>query len=208
MTTKKTIKPSGDVTSVNVSTGFVEGKDYFLYDRSKTKKQPLLYSSLLAQAKDFIAIWDPHYEENCGRLFCDMKNDGIVVEVLTICKGRESRKDIQIFANTILSAINKTDVPNCTVIVNALKWDYNERFTWATNWHDRFLIIDDDVYLVGTSMDAQSSRSDTFGIMRVAENKDKNLIRDTYISYRDQVIDESTSRGNGFKCTAKRGYVV
>ena len=186
----------------------MEGKDYFLYDRSKTKKQPLLYSSLLAQAKDFIAIWDPHYQANCGRLFCEMENDDIIVEVLTICQGNESRKDIQIFADTILSAIDKTKVPNCSVTVNALKRGYNDRFTWAANWHDRFLIIDDEVYLVGTSMDAQSSRSDTFGIMRVAENKDKNLIRDTYILYRDNVKDESTSRGNGFKCTAKRGYVV
>lgn len=200
------IRPSGDVSSVNGSTNFVEGKDYCLYDRKRTRNYPLLYQQLLAKAKDFIAIWDPHYQFDCDHLFCDMKNDDIHVEVLTICKGSECQKDIVLFANRILSAIDKQLVPKCSVTVIALKKDWAERHTWLPNWHDRYLIIDDEVYLVGTSMDAQGDKTGSFGIMRVAETKDKNLIIDTYIQYRDSVKDVSTQLiSNGYKFTAQRG---
>ena len=94
MTEKKKIKPSGNVSSVNGSTNFVDGKDYYLYDRSRTRSYPLLYQKLLAQAKDIVAIWDPHYQLNCQRLFSEMKTNDVVIEVMTICHGSESRKDI------------------------------------------------------------------------------------------------------------------
>lgn len=95
----------------------------------------------------------------------------------------------------------------CMVIVNALKHDWNERFTWIPNWHDRYLIVDDEVYLVGTSMDAQAANSSTFGIKRLTETKDKNIVIDTYVSYRDKIKDVSAPNSNGYKCTVKRGYV-
>ena len=129
MTEKKTIKASKDVSSVNGSTNFVEGKDYYLYDNSRTGKYPLLYQKLLAQVKEVVAIWDPYYQSDCKRLFCEVKTNDIVVEVLTICQGNENQRDIREFANKILSAIDKKAVPKCMVIVNALKHDWNERFT-------------------------------------------------------------------------------
>ena len=184
----------------------VDGKDYYLYDRSRTRSYPLLYQKLLAQAQDVVAIWDPHYQLNCQRLFSEMKTNDVVIEVLTICHGSESRKDIMMFADTILSAIDKKLVPKCMVTVNALKYDWDERITWAADWHDRYLIIDQDVYLVGTSMDAQSDKSSTFGIKRLTETKDKNIVIDTYVKYRDNVKDESAPNSNGYKCTVKRGY--
>lgn len=207
MTEKKTIKASKDVSSVNGSTNFVEGKDYYLYDNSRASKNPLLYQKLLAHVKDVIAIWDPHYQLDCKRLFCEVKTNDIVVEVLTICQGNESKRDIYDFANRILTAIDKKAVPKCMVVVNALKRDRNERFAQVPNWHDRYLIVDDEVYLVGTSMDAQAANSSTFGIKRLTETKDKNIVIDTYVSYRDKIMDASAPNSNGFKCTVKRGYV-
>ena len=207
MTEKKTIKASKDVSSVNGSTNFVDGKDYYLYDNSRAGKYPLLYQKLLGQVKDVIAIWDPYYQLDCNRLFCEVKTNDIVVEVLTICQGNESKRDINVFANRILTAIDKKAVPKCMVVVNALKRDWNERLTWVPNWHDRYLIVDDEVYLVGTSMDAQATNSSTFGIKRLTETKDKNIVIDTYVSYRDKIKDVSAPNSNGYKCTVKRGYV-
>lgn len=152
-------------------------------------------------------IWDPHYQLDCDRLFCDMKNNDIHVEVLTICQGYESRNDIMNFANRILSAIDKNAVPKCMVTVNALKYLWDERLTWLPDWHDRYLIVDGEVYLVGTSMDAQASRTGSFGIMRVTETKDKNMVIDAYMKYRDRIKDESLPLCNGYKCIVKRGYV-
>lgn len=191
---------------MNGSTSFLHGKDYYLYDRSQTSAYPLLYQKLLAEAKNVIAIWDPHYQMDCKRLFCEMVNNDIVVEVLTICKGYESKSDIMKFASIILSAIDKKSVPKCKVTVNALKYDWDERHTWAADWHDRYLIVDDDVYLIGTSMDAQASKSGSFGIKRLTDTNEKNLVIDTYVRYRDNVKDVSATDSNGYKCTVKRGY--
>lgn len=169
----------------------------------------MLYAKLLAQAKENIVIWDPYYQMSCKRLFCEIRSNEITVEVLTICQGYESKRDIQDFADVILSAIDKTFVLKCVVKVFALKKDYNERHTWASDWHDRYLIIDKEVYLVGTSMDAQEAKSVTFGIKRLTDTQDKNLVIDTYVAYRDNVKDVSKDSGrnpvsNGYICIAQR----
>lgn len=184
----------------------MDGKDYYFYDRSRTHNQPLMYTELLGKAKELIVIWDPHYQKDCGRLFCEVARDGICVEVLTLCQGAESKKDIMQFANIILSAIDKKKVKKCQVTVNALQQSMY-RCIKGTEWHDRYLIIDQEVYLVGASMDSHASKSRSYGIKRLTETADKNLVIDSYLSYRDSIKDESTGSGNGYKCSVKRGYV-
>ncbi len=184
----------------------MDGKDYYFYDRSRTHNQPLKYTELLGKAKELIVIWDPHYQMDCDRLFCDVASDGICVEVLTMCQGLETKKDIKAFADIILSAIDKKKVRKCQVTVNALQKSIF-RSIKGTEWHDRYLIIDQEVYLVGASMDSHASKSRSYGIKRLTETADKNLVIDSYINYRDGIKDESTGNGNGYKCTVKRGYV-
>ncbi len=200
------IRPSGDISSVNGSTNFVEGKYYHFYDFGLTDKEPLYYRQLLAKAKKTLLIWDPYYRDVDLDLFSVIKQDGIYIEILTICYDGESKNDMTIFANDVKDAIDVTVVPNCQVRVFALMPRKLRKETW-TEWHDRYLIIDNtEVYLVGTSLSAQNKTDRSFGICQLIDTDDINLVLKSYEAYRNSIRDSSGGggNGNGYKCLASR----
>lgn len=201
------IIPSKDVSSVNGSTNFVNGKYFHFYDKLRVNKSclPLLYQQMLAEAKDSIVIWDPHYHECKGTVFSRIQQNNIRIEILTICENEERKSDIKDFARNILKAIDGKKVPKCQVTIHALMPRKLRKTKW-TEWHDRFLIIDNkDVYLVGASLDGHESSSKSHGICQLTETEDINLVIDAYNAYRDHIIDTSGgANGNGYKCTINR----
>ena len=198
------IRPSGDVSSVNGSTNFVDGKYYHFYDFGLTDGEPLLYCQLLANAQNSIVIWDPHYRNVDVDLFSDIHQNGIYIEVLTICEVGEAKSDMDAFAEEILDSLDE-DINTCVVNVIALMPKSQRKASW-TEWHDRYLILDGNkVYLVGASIDAQNYTNKSFGIYRLTEVDDINLVLKSYEAYRNSVKDVSGgAMGNGYKCTACR----
>ena len=198
------IRPSGDVSSVNGSTNFVDGKYYHFYDYGLTDGEPLLYRQLLANAKKSIMIWDPHYSNVDVELFSDIHQDGIYIEVLTLCEAGEAKSAMDAVAEDILDSLDE-DINTCMVNVIALMPKYQRKVPW-TEWHDRYLIIDvNNVYLVGASLDAQNYTSKSFGIYQLTESVDINLVLKSYEAYRNSVKDVSGGAlGNGYKCSASR----
>ena len=199
------IKLGRGVSSVNGSTHFLDGKYYHFYDRRLTDDTPKLYMDLLESAQSSIVIWDPHYSQCKPGIFSVVQTDGIRIEVLTVCEGWENKKDMDAFADKILCAIDSIVVPECHVFVNALAPRDWRRFHW-TEWHDRYLIIDNSkVFLVGSSLDAQYDTRKSFGICQLAETDDINLVIDAYNAYKGSIIDVSGSaRGNGYNCYVHR----
>ena len=163
------IVPGRSVSSVNGLTSFVDGKFYHFYDKMKTRGLPGHYLSLLKGAKQSIAIWDPHYRQCDCSVFSEIEQDGIYIEILTICECSEIKADMDAFASKVLNTIDKTDVPICKVKVYSLA-PYNIRQEWSAEWHDRFLIIDNiDVYLVGASLDSHEKSKRSYGIYQLTE---------------------------------------
>lgn len=193
------IVPGRDVSSVNGLTNFVDGKFYHFYDKMKTRGLPGHYQSLLKGAKQTIAIWDPHYRQCDCSVFSEIEQDGIYVEILTICEYGENKADMDAFASKVLNRIDKREVPNCKVRVYALA-PRDIRQIRGTEWHDRFLIVDNkEVYLVGASLDSHEKSKRSYGIYQLAETGDKNLVIDAYKAYRDDITDISGgARGNGY----------
>lgn len=180
----------------------MDGKDYHFYDRRKTTDPPRLYQELLSQATQSVVIWDPfYYCCDYKAVFGSIKHDGISVELLTICDNNETRADFESLADTIRSAINRVEAPSCSVTVLALKKAKFRAQNIGTEWHDRYLIIDgNNVYLIGNSIDAQEQTSKSFGIMKLVEIEDINLVVDAYKAYRRDIRDNV----NGFKVTRHR----
>ena len=180
----------------------MDGKEYHFYDRRRTADPPRLYQKLLSQATRSVIIWDPFHDcYDFRTVFGGIKQDGIFVELLTICDNLETKADIESLADTILSAINRVDVPSCAVTVFALKKAKFRACYGGTEWHDRFLILDgDNVYLIGNSIDAQEQTSKSFGIMKLVETDDINLVVDAYNAYRQDIHDNM----NGYKVTRRR----
>lgn len=210
MMLKKRLTLNGNISSVNGSTNFVDGKYYHFYDRMLVADEdvPGLYQQLLASAKQTIAIWDPYYYKNCNGIFGDIQQDNIYIEILTICQGLDMKPDINDFANKVMKSIDKKKVPHCKVRVYAFSPSNTKMYPWK-KWHDRFLIIDNArVYLVGSSMDSQvladngKNTSYGFGIMEVTEHDDLDLIKKSYERYRNALKD--VPDGNGFNCFVHR----
>ena len=199
------IVPGRDVSSVNGSTNFVDGKYYHFYDFGLTNNPPKLYGDLLAGAKSSIRIWDPHYIKVDSDLFSSIHQNGICIEILTICQNGEDKNEMNDFANEVLEGINEADVQECKLWVYALMPKYLRQGSWI-EWHDRFLIVDDtEVYLVGASLDAHMGTNKSYGIYQLTETDDKNLVIDTYKVYRDCIKDTSGgAMGNGYKCYVHR----
>lgn len=193
------IVPGRNVSSVNGLTNFVDGKFYHFYDRMKTRELPGHYQSLLKGAKQSIVIWDPHYRQCDCSVFSEIEQDGIYMEILTVCECSENKDDMDAFASKVLNSIDKTDVPNCKIRVYSLV-PYDIRRKRGVEWHDRFLIIDNkDVYLVGASLDSHEKSKRSYGIYLLTETEDKNLVIDAYKAYRDDITDISGgARGNGY----------
>lgn len=199
------IVPGRDVASVNGSTNFVDGKYYHFYDFGLTNDSPKLYGELLSGAKSSIRIWDPHYRYVDFGLFSYIHQDGVSIEFLTICQEGEGKSDMNAFANEVLDTIDDEDVPVCKVRVYSLMPKFFRKGVW-TEWHDRFLIVDDtDVYLIGASLDAHMGTNKSYGIYQLNETDDKNLVLDTYKVYRDSIKDTGGgAMGNGYKCYVHR----
>ena len=156
---------------------------------------------LLESAQSSIVIWDPHYSQCEPGIFSVVQTDGIRIEVLTVCEGWENKKDMDAFADKILCAIDSIVVPECHVFVNALAPRDWRRFHW-TEWHDRYLIIDNSkVFLVGSSLDAQYDTRKSFGICQLAETDDINLVIDAYNAYKGSIIDVSGGARGKLLCT-------
>jgi hypothetical protein len=199
------IRPGREVSSVNGSTNFVDGKYYHFYDRRLTDKTPGLYQRLLASAEHTIVIWDPHYRECRCDVFSAIHKDGIYIEILTVCNNGEDKADIDAFAKKMLDAIDNTEVPNCKVRVIALA-PRDLRKVRGIEWHDRYLIIDNTrAFLVGASIDAQEKSNKSFGIYELTETEDINRVIDAYNAYKADIRDISGGvQGNGYKFLAHR----
>ena len=194
------IRPGRAVSSVNGSTNFVDGKYYHFYDRMLTNNNPALYQELLA-----IVVWDPHYRECRCDVFSDIHQDAIYIEILTICYDGESKNDLKDFGNDILNAIDDVEVPTCEVKIYALM-PRALRFGHWTEWHDRYLIIDNSkVFLMGASLDAHEFSRRSHGVYQLTETDDINLVIDSYKAYRGSIRDTSGgANGNGYICSVHR----
>lgn len=170
------------------NTGFDKGENYYFYD-ALSGQSPHLYQNLIASAEHRIIIWDPFFMENCDSdLFGNVRNDGVDIFILTAYRrnGSQDKDSLETFKNNILKALG-SHVQTSKVIICSIKLNYKNQYL-TTVCHDRFLFVDDRVYLIGASMNNQISSKESFGIHEVIHEADKNLIIKKFNEYKNRVI--------------------
>lgn len=169
-------------------TGFDKGDNYYFYD-AFSGQSPLLYQNLISSAEQRIIIWDPFFMENYDfDLFCNVQKEGIDIFILTAYKrnGSQNKDSLERFKNNILKALGNHVLPS-KVIICSVKLNYKNQYL-TTVCHDRFLFVDDRVYLIGASMNNQISSKESFGILEVINEADKSLIIKKFNEYKNRVI--------------------
>lgn len=157
------------------SSGFEQKGNYYYYDHSSAQP-PRLYQQILSNAEKSIDIWDPFFTKGAAHVFEKVTKDNICINILTKLQIKgpydsQTEGELNDFVNQIKSLFKKGAIPQLDVYCYKVKH-------FDKNWHDRYLIIDDkDVYLVGTSMDAQVSTDKDFGIYHIVDKDECELIK-------------------------------
>lgn len=157
------------------------GDSYIFYDVRTATGEPNAYERILAEAKKTIRIWDPYFDpDKCAQLFKKVKTENIRIEILSSFKKEQEKMEMGKMLDNICTVLKK-NITHCKL--TAFIYD-------KANWHDRFLIIDEDeptqvVYLVGASMDAQTQRTKSHDIGTIGDKDDAALIITKYTTYRN-----------------------
>lgn len=165
-------------TPVTLDDGFRHGDQYHYYDTIGT---PKYYQSLLAKAATYIQILDTSFMEGIdANVFKDVKQEGIKISILTLSQYSEDTNNISkrlhTFADNIKRVLDNNGVSQYEIHIKVAN-----RPLLKKNWHDRYLIIDEsDAYLVGSSMNNMISSDRSFGICKLSNQKDIDIVKDIF----------------------------
>lgn len=179
------LSPASNVPVVDSSSHFVHGVDYAFYNKIRTREAPNYYQQLLSSAQNRIVIWDPYFIPSVSyKVFESLKSSCFVSEILilTICKGSYVGKDFFEFAKNCFETLSDS-LKGFSIMAYGMKNRQYEASSSYQKFHDRFLFVDNDVYLVGNSLDNQIDCKESFGICRLFNDADKDVAVNAFNDY-------------------------
>jgi hypothetical protein len=134
---------------------------------------PSIYSSLAASALRTLWIWDPYLNDGDANVLTSL-NPGISFRLLF-----EGASNSPKLAQTLtaFTAAFRSNFPGVTLQIS-----YLDRSIYWTNdpalyFHDRYLFVDDDVYLVGSSLSTHCTRTNATAITKISGDAAPALLR-------------------------------
>lgn len=173
-------KTSLNTTTVKENYNCKEGNEFWFYNNLENSHKPLIYEHLLNSAKESICIWDPYANTNDAQLF-KLINEGVDVKCLIsndMNKGNHYEKIREFISE--LKRIQEEKNYNLKLKV------YNIP-NGEKGFHDRYLFIDDDIYIVGSSMAYHNTYSKvkaaSTSIHKVLLEENKKIISEIFYEY-------------------------
>lgn len=171
--------------------------DYLFFERNE-KTKPSCYENILAIARNRIVIVDPYFSvDEDPELFEKVGAEGIDVKILSVCTDGKRKDDVMAYYDAIRDKLKKNVTtfnlsvhcfkpkPHIRKRISMLDYEYEEIFLW----HDRYLVIDDRAFLVGSSMNNQVTGEKSFGIYEVKDGGTMaGFIIDLYDDYTQKVV--------------------
>ncbi len=175
--------------------------DYLYFERNE-KVKPSCYENILALARKLIVIVDPYFTvDEDPKLFEKVGTEGIDIKILSVCTDRKRKEDVMADYDAIKDTLKK-NLTTFNLSVHCFKpkpfvrkrismLDYKDEEIFL--WHDRYLVIDDRAFLVGSSMNNQVTGEKSFGIFEVKDGGNMaDFIVDLYDDYTQKVIYDKT----------------
>lgn len=172
------------------------GVNYSLFDHSiYGNVDPGYYGILLESAQNRVYIWVPYCNDNSNQydVFSHIR-EPLDLVVLTNCSSDKDQKMVNglnyIKQNIITSILSDMKISLMYVDSKIHQGPNNVNYFL----HDRFLIVDNRYFLVGTSWGYYSSQGapGTTGIYEITENADKLLIQSMFDKYRQVAENDGT----------------
>lgn len=157
---------------------FDEYGDYLYFERND-KDKPSCYENILGIAKKRIIIIDPHLSiKEDLILFEKIKTEGVDVKILAVCGCADEKADVKSYFDALQNKFKKNlnnyalefccfkPNPRKRKYISWNKYNYEQIFIW----HDRYLLVDNRAFLVGSSMNNQVSGKKSYGIYEVKDS--------------------------------------
>lgn len=140
---------------------------------------PGLYQHVLSQATNHIWIWDPFFRHTDAAIFKELTHNGIEIKIITD-QGGPNLEDFKNDCVTIMeTAMDAAKRAGSSLRITRPK---GAGFAaWKT--HDRFLFVDDEVYLIGSSVNYYTAVHDSSGAYHVVSETDKELLKKAFELY-------------------------
>jgi hypothetical protein len=141
---------------------------------------PTIYATLTSSAQRLVWVWDPWLNSNDIQALGDLAQ-GISFRLLT--DGACNPRGAQYQKATQFVAEFKQRFPTVTCQVRCFDRDLYVAHDSALSFHDRYLFVDSDVYVVGASLTYHWQRSAGSAVIRLASEIDVNLVRQAFAAY-------------------------
>lgn len=172
------------------------GANYSIFDHSiHGNVNPGYYGILLGTAQNRVCIWDPYCNDNPNQydIFSHLRVSLDLV-VLTNCSSDKDAKmtnGLNYIKQNIVTGLLK-DMKISLMYVDSKIHNNANNVNYFL--HDRFLIVDDRYFLVGTSWCYYSSQGapGTTGIYEITELDDKLLIQSMFDKYKSVAEKDGT----------------
>ena len=160
---------------------------WFYHKESYPNDNPLLYQQLVDNASSEIVIWDPYFHiiqpKGDQDVFANIQ-DNITIKILTKRSLHKNSAYLMDVKNSLMMVIpaSKNARLGIRVINGSDSYNQGGRF-----FHDRFLIIDSEVYLIGSSIEyhLRSQNSVSTGILKVFNTETQDFIKSIFKYYWD-----------------------
>lgn len=156
-----------------------KGEQYHFYCKPEGGgAPPSLYQEILKLAEHKVYIWDSYFRKEDAAIFGCLSHPGISIKIIT----EQSGGRLEAFKNdcvtTMETAMTAAFRSGCILKVGHPKATVKD---WQT--HDRFLLVDEKVYLIGSSVNNYTSIQKSTGACEVVSETDKDLIRKAFDYY-------------------------
>ncbi|MBD5292829.1 MAG: hypothetical protein HDS23_06245 [Bacteroides sp.] len=176
------------------------GKNYRMFD-PLSMDGIRIWDDILENAKE-IYLWDPFFHSLMDHeFFQSVKTQGVRIEILTLNPSdqkytyNELKRKAKELRTNIIKTLESNQISLYSVTIRGIdQINFNGKKYGFSTWHDRYLLTDQGVYLMGTSMNGQLDGSKLYGIHKLEYQEDEVLVKCYYKKYQLQ----SQNRPYGF----------
>jgi len=170
-------KPKERPAPYQIEHNCMVSEDIWYYDHFReTTAPPSIYQYLVSKAKQRVWIWDTHLHDGEEEILSSIKKH-VDVRILT-CFGMQKNtipKRMEAFFNS-LKSLQKIAQFGLKVNVYNMMLDPGKQ-----PFHDRYLIVDDQIYIVGSSIGYHHRRITSTSIHMIQSEASKDLIYDRFL---------------------------
>lgn len=155
---------------------------------------PTIYRQLIESAQRLIGVWDTYLQERDANLFNNISSK-IELKILTTVnqKGEEDR-NIDNYYRFLEKLKIIQEANGFSLVMRGICKSSHQKKSTARIPHDRFLFVDDRVFIVGSSLHYHSIEDDAEYIIDIANttvtelfaDENKEILKNDFDSYFDK----------------------